>query len=583
MKTIILLLAAWGVMITQTAAQAPLPAEGWPYVTKCLDFGIWMIPQLGLDEGQMHLFFNARTGEVDKFELNGSFSANWPIIYDSTIFPEPSIILDIDHDNKNEIAVKGRGTIDGQLRYSLYLFDDNGTIMPGFPVFTANTTLVNANDCDGDNEYEFMFYDFDNNLIYCIDRFGNSKPGWPIYFTLPNPPHTKTNWTAIGDIDLDDKNEFLLVSLRYIYAFKYDGTIENGFPIVLREDTTYGYWNGSGAPILADVDNDGYPEIITSGFNYDIQAPISFIIIYEHDGTIKDGWPKYIDNKIIQCPVTPSDINGDGRLELGFQMDDSLTFTDMNLNPLPGWPAYPTAPDGEIGTATSDPIIVDVDGDGDQEIFFNRGNFYPDSMGQDSTWYYGHGNQFGLDHLGQPLNGFPFKIRGSIFGRPPTFALEPNSYQLYMAIAPQFFVPTIEADTLFVELYRFPDSTGVPNQWPMLSHDNLMTRNYNFVDRVTAIAADAPSPLPKSAILKQNYPNPFNSSTIIEYTLPKREQVTVSVYDILGRKIKNIDEGIYPAGARQISLNMGDYTSGIYYLALNTEDTRITRKLILLK
>jgi len=205
------------------------------------------------------------------------------------------------------------------------------------------------------------------------------------------------------------------------------------------------------------------------------------------------------------------------------------------------------------------------------------------SMGQDSLWYYGHGNQFGLDHLGQSLSGFPFRIKGSLFGRPPIFAIEPSSNRLYMAMAPQFFVPLVEADTLFLDLYRFPDSTGAPNQWPMVSHDNLMTRNYNFVDKVTSITNDTPPPLSKNVVLKQNYPNPFNSQTTISYSLPKASLVTIDIYDLLGRKLETLVEGKQDAGSYNIVWDATNRSSGIYFYRIKAEEMSINRKMVLVK
>jgi hypothetical protein len=583
MKSILFLLVVAGLMLVQAQAQAPQHVQGWPYVTYSEGGLSSSASRFGFDQGELHLYFDARRGEADKFELNGSFSTGWPIIFDSLIFGEAPIILDIDHDAKNEMAVKGFVPRDGRLRPSIYLLDDNGNIMSGFPVLLNQSSSMCAADMDADNEYEFMIYDFDDDLLYCIDRYGNPKPGWPVEFDLPTLPHSIMAGPAIGDLDLDGKNEYIIATFRYIYAFRYDGSIQEGFPIVLQEDTTYAYWNGSHPPILADVDQDAFLEIVYSGDNYDLQAPRSFIVIYNHDGTIKDGWPKYLEDEIINCPVCPSDINGDGFLELGFQKSESLIYVDMNLNPLPGWPSQPVSPEGLEGGSYSDLAVVDVNGDNAMEIFFDHNVFYPDSMGQDSIEYFGHSYQFGLDHLGQPLAGFPFRIRGFAWGQPPAFALDPISSLLYMTISPNIFLISTYSDTTYVELYRFSDSTGAPNQWPMLSHDNLLTRNYNFVDRVTSVADESSPPLPKSAILKQNYPNPFNSTTQIEYILPKEEQVTLSLYDILGRKIKNVDKGVYPAGNRQISLDMGQYTSGVYYLVLSTPNTQITRKLVLLK
>jgi hypothetical protein len=580
MKKMIFSLIVMGLSFTNIHSQAPIPVEGWPYITRCLNFGVW-IPRFGIDDGQMHLFFNERSGAIDKFELNGSFSLGWPLLLDSVSWRQPSIILDFDHDGLEEMLCSGWGNVGGQNLFSFYLFDDNGVIMTGFPIYLGLNNYCVA-DLDADNEYEIIGYDYDNRLLFSIDRFGNPKLGWPISFDLPRHPNAITGGPAVGDLDLDGKNEFLLSTERYIYAFRYDGTIQEGFPIQLQADTVYFYDNAGYGMSLADIDSDGYLEIITNATDFNPPNFNTILLIYEHDGSIKEGWPKYLEGKLINSPITPADINGDGQLELLYQ-SDSLTAVDMDLNPLPGWPTSPLSPEGIHGSIFSDPVVLDIDGDGDMEIFFDHNVFYPDSMGHDSTWYYGHSYQFGVDHLGQPLTGFPLRIKGMSSGAPPTMGLEPNSSCIYLSVGSMFFIPTIEADTLFVELFRFPDSTGVPDQWPLLSHDNLMTRNYNFVDRVTAVKDENAAPLPKSAILKQNYPNPFNSSTQIEYILPKEEQVSVSIYDITGRKVTEINKGKYPAGSHREIVNLGNCASGVYFLTLDTKDTHITRKLVLLK
>jgi hypothetical protein len=584
MKLILFLGAAFSLTFAQGYAQVPEHVQGWPYVTYSEGGNSTSSSRLGLDEGEIHLYFDARRGEADKFELNGSFAPGWPAILDTLIFDGPPIILDIDHDGKNEMAAIGFKPRDGRLRPSIYLIDDNGTAMSGFPVPLNQSSSLCAADMDADNEYEFMIYDFDDDLLYSIDHYGNPKPGWPVSFSLPTYPHSITAGPAIGDLDLDGKNEYIISTFRYIYAFRYDGTIQDGFPICLQADTSFFYDNGGFGPNLADVDSDGYLEIITTALDFNPLNPDinSLIEIYEHDGTIKEGWPKYLQGKFIGNPVTPADINGDDLLELGFQMD-SLTFVDMNLNPLPGWPVHPVSPEGINGGSASDLAVIDVNGDGEMEIFFDHNVFYPDSLGQDSVEYFGHSYQFGLDHLGQPLAGFPFRFRGCAWRQPPAFSLDPTTSQLYMTISPNFFLIGTYLDTTYVELYRFPDSTGVPNQWPMLSHDNLMTRNYNFVDRVTGVDDETPPPLPNSAILKQNYPNPFNSSTIIEYILPKAEYITLSLYDILGRKVIELDRGIYPAGTKRQNLDLTEFAGGVYFMTLKTEQTQITRKLAYLK
>jgi hypothetical protein len=579
MKSVILLLLIVCIIAPQIWAQTPIPVDGWPYKTRCIEFGNW-IPRLNLEEGRMHLYFTAKTGEVDKFELDGSFSTGWPLQYDSTTWRDTPIILDIDHDGLNEMLCSGWGGGDGQGPFSFYLFDDNGALMSGFPVYLGLNNYCVA-DLDGDNEYEIIAHDFDNDMIYCIDRFGNPKPGWPLSIELIHYPNAYTGGPSVGDLDLDGKNEVLFSTSRYIYAFRYDGTMQEGFPIQLQADTAFGYF--SDGPSLVDVDHDGYTEIVTEAVENNLTYFNSMIIIYEHDGTLKEGWPKYLNGKYIWSAIIPSDINGDGQIDLIFDTD-SLNAIDLNGNPLPGWPApTPESPEGYGSIVYGDFAVLDIDGDGDQEIFFDHNAFYPDSMGQDSLWYYGHSYQFGVDHLGQSLTGFPMRIKGMSAGHPPTMGLEPNSSHIYLSVASMFFLPTIGADTLFVELFRFPDSTGAPNQWPMVSHDNLMTRNYNFVDNVTSIANDIPPPLPKSVVLKQNYPNPFNPQTTISYSLPKASLVTIDIYDLLGRKLETLFDGKKDAGSYSIIWDASERSSGIYFCRIKAGEISINRKMALLK
>jgi hypothetical protein len=226
---------------------------------------------------------------------------------------------------------------------------------------------------------------------------------------------------------------------------------------------------------------------------------------------------------------------------------------------------------------------VDVDGDGDCEIFWDNNGLYSDSVGHDSTVYWGHGYLFGADHYGQPLPGFPLQVEGDMFWRAPTFAYDNETRRMYMAVhSIACLMPFDPVDTSYLELFVFPDSTGPPDQWPMQSHDNLHTKNYNFVDNVTAIHKGEEI-LPKSYILKQNYPNPFNGSTTVEFALPKAGEVSLAIYDILGREVMRPVSGFQVAGNHSVTVDLGKATSGVYFYILTADKARISRSMILLK
>ncbi len=102
------------------------------------------------------------------------------------------------------------------------------------------------------------------------------------------------------------------------------------------------------------------------------------------------------------------------------------------------------------------------------------------------------------------------------------------------------------------------------------------------IHRVPEGVADDEPNIP-AKITFSNYPNPFNSSTTISFILPKEEHISLNLYDITGRKVSVIDEGMYPAGSHSLNLSLKDYASGIYYLILDTDDAHITRKMVMIK
>ncbi|MFZ1289659.1 MAG: two-component regulator propeller domain-containing protein [Melioribacteraceae bacterium] len=89
--------------------------------------------------------------------------------------------------------------------------------------------------------------------------------------------------------------------------------------------------------------------------------------------------------------------------------------------------------------------------------------------------------------------------------------------------------------------------------------------------------------MPTNFILKQNYPNPFNPSTTIEYSIPQKSQVTIKIYDLLGREITTLINEEKPVGNYFVKFDGGSLTSGVYFYRLQSNTFSQTRKLILLK
>ncbi|MHA2404498.1 MAG: lectin like domain-containing protein [Candidatus Kariarchaeaceae archaeon] len=89
--------------------------------------------------------------------------------------------------------------------------------------------------------------------------------------------------------------------------------------------------------------------------------------------------------------------------------------------------------------------------------------------------------------------------------------------------------------------------------------------------------------VPSEFKLEQNYPNPFNPTTTIKFSLPKRANVTLKVYDIMGNQVSILIENLVEAGTHSLVFNARALASGVYYYTLVTESFVSTKKLILIK
>lgn len=91
------------------------------------------------------------------------------------------------------------------------------------------------------------------------------------------------------------------------------------------------------------------------------------------------------------------------------------------------------------------------------------------------------------------------------------------------------------------------------------------------------------SSVPKEYLLEQNYPNPFNPATTIQFALPQRSNVTLKLFDILGREVAIlVDEELEP-GVHKVVFDSKDLASGVYFYRIQAKQFVRTKKLMLLK
>jgi photosystem II stability/assembly factor-like uncharacterized protein len=87
---------------------------------------------------------------------------------------------------------------------------------------------------------------------------------------------------------------------------------------------------------------------------------------------------------------------------------------------------------------------------------------------------------------------------------------------------------------------------------------------------------------PAEYILEQNYPNPFNSQTVISYSVPKRSFIQLTIFDALGRKIKEIENNFKDAGNYKLTFDASGLSSGIYFIRMTSGNNFYSAKKIIL-
>ncbi len=98
---------------------------------------------------------------------------------------------------------------------------------------------------------------------------------------------------------------------------------------------------------------------------------------------------------------------------------------------------------------------------------------------------------------------------------------------------------------------------------------------------ITSAAARATMPL--SFGLSQNYPNPFNPTTTIRYQLPASGNVSLTVYDLLGREVATLVNEMKQPGSYSVQWNASAQPSGIFFYRLEAGGIVQTKKLVILK
>jgi len=118
--------------------------------------------------------------------------------------------------------------------------------------------------------------------------------------------------------------------------------------------------------------------------------------------------------------------------------------------------------------------------------------------------------------------------------------------------------------------------------WYTFSNFKLVPQSFDDIGSVTNTDTES-TELPGAFALHQNYPNPFNPSTEIRFDMANTANVTLAVFDMLGRQVTTLVNGQMPAGSHSVSFDASQLTSGVYMYRLSNGAETLTRTMLLMK
>ncbi|MCX6165638.1 MAG: T9SS type A sorting domain-containing protein [Ignavibacteriae bacterium] len=495
---------------------------------------------------------------VQAFNIDGSNVTGWPKTVSSYGLEGSPAFGDIDGDGYGEIVVTNHGLTSGGY---IYAYKRDGTVCTGFPInhgYSSRSPVLA--DVNNDGKMEIIVNLKSPARCYIYKGDGTVLTGWPK--TIGSVPASSA---AVGDIDGDNAPEIIMEAYYGLYAWKVNGDSIPGFPFMMPN----GDVNSYSSPVLADVNGDGYREIIfgthsSAGGN---------VYVLKRDGTVQTGWPKTTGNWIYG-PPSVGYIDNDNFLDIaiGDQIasmtpSDFVYAWDRNGNALTGFPI------GPFNAINCQIVLADIDGDNLTELVFDD-NTYSTTTGL--------GQYLAYNHDGTPVTGWPLNTTGTTFFTTPCFTDVNNNGTLDMIGA------GIEGTSpnQYTNIYLW--NTGqvyhpTKNYNRMWQYNTRHNGVYGDTLTLVGISTSPNTNTPDKFELMQNYPNPFNPTTNIKYQLGNNSFVSLKVYDILGKEVATLINEYKKAGTYEVRFDGKNLSSGIYLYKINAGDFSETKMMSLVK
>jgi len=602
------------------------------------------------NDGDVDLFVDSPLSNIAYYRNEGSPSQPLFVFKEDTlrddtgteIFVESPTVpdfRDIDCDGAPELFL---GRISGEITQYAY----TGLDVRGVPVFEYVTDtfqglliVTGGDDCtmaevinDGTGRHGACSMTFVD-----IDADGDPDLFWGDFFaqsllflensgTCPSPVLTLTNEQypvanpvctggfnipAFADIDGDGDIDFFVGTQGGAYSLTVDLADNLSFYENIGTPTTPEFTRRTeryiraidigdkSIPAAADIDGDGDIDFLLANEAQPEHDVSSRLHLFRNDGTAADPVLVHADTNFLALDIgynyAPTfvdiDADNDQDLIMGEWTGNLILIMNNGTSAVPQFVLTDENYAGiDIGN-NSKPAFVDIDNDGDQDLFIGEFlgnlNFYRNvGTPQSAQFEFVVDAYFGIDvdlycapwfadidhdgdydlFVGSDLDGVLFYRN---IGTPEEADFVPDtdiSIPLHFRPVPLFVDIDGDQDE---DLFLGVDGGGM-----------IFYRNDEFM---TSVGQPPAADLPDVLQLVRAYPNPFNPRTTIEFRLGKAAQVAIEIYDVGGRSVDLLPVERYEAGLRHVEWNAAGKPSGVYLARVSAGGSVQTVKLVLLR
>ncbi len=422
--------------------------------------------------------------------------------------------------------------------------------------------------------------------------------------------------TANGGVLKDTSNEFYLKSLNLIWqksnivlpknnnVVGYTAAINNNYLYVFGGDSSGNGTGLSNSVYYSKINVDGSlnPFLLLTFLPHDFAYGSSFVynnfIYLFGDGDNKNFMAEISDSGLLEnwqelqsFPLSlinvKAVINGNRIFAMGLFTDNISTYVNRtfycDIQPngyISDWTYLPGIPNTHIGgeAVICDSVIYYIGGKGivnNNYVTTNMVHYAKiTSAGIYETWARSNFPINTNNHSGTVIINKSLFVAGGVDSN--NIPLECYQGEL------------LDRNILWFGSYNLPDPTeyaGLVYNNGFLYYLTGFGSNSIYIakidDSLTAVTEN--NKIPNDFILYNNYPNPFNPATTISYFLNKNSNVTLKVYDVLGKEISVLVNDNLPAGKHKYKFSGNGLSSGVYFYQIDVSGKIKTGKMILIK